>query len=139
MGNTIIKNIVLGLVLREREELILQLKLNKFILNEEENKTTELIESKMSNKNVEIFYQLGNNFNLQKFQQQLRSKAHITYHLVANRAKFLELDIDSVIETLKGLQTIPQLELRDAANEWVKSDPDQRWMFFSPTNLITDD
>ena len=93
----------------------------------------------MSKKNFKIFYQLGNYFNLQKFQQQLRSKAHITYHLVANRAKFLELDIDSVIETLKGLQTIPQLELRDAANEWVEYDPDQRWIFISPTNLITDD
>ena len=138
MSNAIIKNIILGVVPREREELILQLKLNKFILNEEENKTTEFIESKMSNKNVEIFYQLGNNFNLQTFQQQLRSKTHITYHLVANRDRFLELDIDSVVETLKGLQTIPQLRLEDAANEWVEYDPDKRWMFFSPVNLITD-
>ena len=85
----------------------------------------------MNNKNVVLCYQSANIFNLEKYQQPLRSKVHITYHLVANRATFLELDYESVRKILgdSELETIPQLEHSDAVNQWIQHKSEERGRF----------
>ena len=97
----------------------------------------EIVESKVSNENVVIFYQLANIFNLQKFQQQLRSKAHITYHLVANRAKFLDLDYKSVDNILNNSEfgAILEFQLGNAAVEWLQHKSEERGRFANQLTL----
>ena len=105
------------------------LKLNKLILNEQvENKIVELVETEMNKENVVIFYQLVTLFNLNKFQQQLRSKVHITYYLVTIRATFLELNYKSVVKILDNseLEIIQHLGVRDAINIWVQYKSEER-------------
>ena len=117
---------------QEVKELIQNLKINKLLIKKElESTKFTCITDKISVKNVAFYHKLADLFKVSNLSQIAFSYIERCFTMVAETKNFLETDLAIVKKTLYSseLYLTSELEIFDAANNWISYNTEERSKF----------
>ena len=115
---------------KEDYERILLIKVNKFLLKENNLKCMS-IEEKLSIQNFEYFYNFAEIFNLQKGKKTVLRFAELFFGMISETQSFLEFNYNSIKKILGSskLYVDSELQVYIAVNKWLRYNYEERKKF----------
>ena len=134
-----IRNFSLDKLELDEQNLVIQMKLNKLVLNKNsDSKITEYIKDKITIKNIVSMYQVTSIYELPNLAKQTFNCIERCFTMLAETEHFRELDyfVLSKILASSDLHITSELEVFNAANGWLNHNFDKRSKFAKNLQIV---